>query len=82
MSNDFIMQQQMRPEKEKACFHCSLSFYPGEVLNDELMVKIAKGYLEKLGITTHNLQLQNIRIEDICICMLLPTWLTIMGRQF
>jgi hypothetical protein len=34
MSDDFIMQQQMRPEKEKACFHCSLSFYPGEVLKD------------------------------------------------
>ncbi len=50
MSDDFIMQQQMRPEKEKACFHCSLSFYPGEVLKDELMVKISKEYLERLGI--------------------------------
>jgi hypothetical protein len=51
MADDFIMQQQLRPEKEKACFHCSLSFYPGEVLSNELMVKIAKEYLEKLGIT-------------------------------
>ncbi len=50
MSDDFIMQQQLRPEKKKACFHCSLSFYPGEVLSDELMVKIAKKYLYKLGI--------------------------------
>jgi len=50
MADDFIMQQQMRSEKEKGCFHCSLSFYPGEVLKDELMVKIAKEYLYKLGI--------------------------------
>ncbi|GEO12294.1 relaxase/mobilization nuclease domain-containing protein [Segetibacter aerophilus] len=50
MSDDFIMQQQMRPQKEKACFHCSLSFYPGEILSNEKMVKIAKEYLEKLGI--------------------------------
>ncbi|GEO11154.1 relaxase/mobilization nuclease domain-containing protein [Segetibacter aerophilus] len=50
MSDDFRMQQQMRPGKEKACFHCSLSFYPGEVLSDEKMVKIAQEYLEKLGI--------------------------------
>ncbi|RYE37676.1 MAG: hypothetical protein EOP48_28325, partial [Sphingobacteriales bacterium] len=51
MADDFIMQQQLRPEKEKACFHCSLSFYPGEVLGNELMIKIAREYLEKLGIT-------------------------------
>ena len=50
MSDDFIMQQQLRPQKEKACFHCSLSFYPGEKLGDEIMVKIAKEYLEKMGI--------------------------------
>jgi hypothetical protein len=50
MSDDFIMQQQLRPQKEKACFHCSLSFYPGEKLSHELMVKIAKEYLEKMGI--------------------------------
>lgn len=51
MADDFIMQQQLRPQKEKACFHCSLSFYPGEVLSNEVMVKIAKEYLEKLKIT-------------------------------
>jgi len=50
MSEDFIMQQQLRPEKEKACFHCSLSFYPGEVLSNDELVKIAKEYLDKLGI--------------------------------
>src|SRR3954470_22780893 len=51
MADDFIMQQQMRPEKQKACFHCCLSFYPGEKLSDEQMVKIAKEYLEKMKIT-------------------------------
>ena len=55
MAEDFIMQQQLRPEKEKECFHCSLSFYPGEVLSNELMVKIAKEYLEKLGIKKHSI---------------------------
>ncbi len=51
MSDDFIIQQQLRPEKEKACFHCSLSFYPGEKLSDEQMIRIAKEYLEKMKIT-------------------------------
>lgn len=51
MSDDFITQQRLRTEKEKACFHCSLSFYPGEKLSDEMMIKIAKEYLEKMKIT-------------------------------
>jgi hypothetical protein len=50
MSDDFILQQQLRPEKEKACFHCSLSFYPGEKVSDEQIVSIAKEYLEKMKI--------------------------------
>ncbi len=51
MAEDFILQQQLRPAKEKACFHCSLSFYPGEIVNDEVMVKITKEYLKQLNIT-------------------------------
>jgi len=50
MSDDFIAQQQLRPEKEKACFHCCLSFYPGEKVSDEQMKQIAKQYLERLKI--------------------------------
>ncbi len=50
MADDFRIQQEMRPQKEKACFHASLSFYPGEGLSHEQMVKLAKEYLEKLGI--------------------------------
>ncbi len=44
MADDFIMQQQLRPAKKKACFHCSLSFL---FRNDELIVKIAKEYLKR-----------------------------------
>jgi len=40
-----------RPQKEKACFHCSLSFYPGEKLSDEKIIEIAKEYLDQLTIT-------------------------------
>jgi hypothetical protein len=50
MAEDFVQQQQMRPQKQQACFHCSLSFCPGEVLSDEKLVKIAKEYLEQLKI--------------------------------
>lgn len=50
MSDDFILQQQLRPEKEKACFHCCLSFYPGEKVSNEQMKQIAKEYLQKLKI--------------------------------
>jgi len=50
MADDFILQQQLRPEKEKACFHCCLSFYPGEKVSNEQMKLIAKEYLERLKI--------------------------------
>ncbi len=50
MAEDFLNQQQMRPTKEKACFHSILSFYPGEKPSDEMMKEIARKYLEKLGI--------------------------------
>ncbi|WP_018614911.1 relaxase/mobilization nuclease domain-containing protein [Segetibacter koreensis] len=50
MAEDFLVQQQRRPGKQKACFHCCLSFYPGEKLSDEHMAKIAKEYLKKFGV--------------------------------
>ena len=49
MADDFLMQQQLHPTKGRACFHCSLSFYPGEVLSNDVMSTIAKEYLDKLG---------------------------------
>lgn len=50
MAEDFLGQQQMRPGKEKACFHSILSFYPGEKPSDEMMKEIAQKYLERLEI--------------------------------
>lgn len=50
MSDDFITQQQLHASKERACFHCSLSFYPGEGLSNDVMATIGKEYLNKLGI--------------------------------
>jgi hypothetical protein len=51
MAHDFEMQQRDLPNKHKAVFHGILSFYPGESLTDELMVKIASEYLDKIGVT-------------------------------
>lgn len=50
MSEDFILQNELRPEKTKACFHAVLSFYPGEDPGDEQMEEIAKEYLNRIGI--------------------------------
>ena len=50
MAEDFLSQQQMRPTKEKACFHSILSFYPGEKPSDEMLKEIACKYLKELGI--------------------------------
>jgi hypothetical protein len=50
MAEDFLNQQQMRPTKEKACFHSILSFHPTEKPSDEIMMEIARKYLERLGI--------------------------------
>jgi len=50
MAEDFDTQQQMRPGKEKAGAHFILSFHPSEKPSDELMAKLAKEYLTRLGI--------------------------------
>lgn len=50
MATDFEMQQALRPSLKKAVFHGILSFYPGEKIDDEKMVLIAKEYLENMGI--------------------------------
>jgi hypothetical protein len=50
MADDFETQQQLRPEKSKACFHAIVSFYPGEKPSDEMMEEIAKKYLKELKI--------------------------------
>jgi Relaxase/Mobilisation nuclease domain len=50
MAEDFITQSELRPSKQKACFHAALSFYPGEKPSDETMIQIAREYLEALDI--------------------------------
>jgi len=50
MAEDFLSQQQMRPTKEKACFHSILSFHPSEKPSDEILKEIALKYLDRLGI--------------------------------
>jgi hypothetical protein len=62
MSEDFLNQQQMRPSKTKACFHSTLSFYPGENPSDELLKEIAGKYLQQLGIV--NTQFAIIKHTD------------------
>lgn len=50
MAADFQMQQELRPSKERACFHSILSFYPGENPPDEVLREIVGKYLQGLGI--------------------------------
>jgi hypothetical protein len=50
MAEDFLTQQQLRPDKKQTCFHSILSFYPGEKPSDEIMKEIAIKYLKELGI--------------------------------
>jgi len=49
MAEDFEVQHQFWPEKEKPVLHVSLSFPRGEVLGDDLMVLIARQYLNEIG---------------------------------
>ena len=50
MAADFEMQIALRPSLRKAVFHGIISFYPGEKIEDIMMVEIAKEYLQKMGI--------------------------------
>lgn len=50
MAEDFAAQSDLRTSKKKACFHAALSFYPGEKPSNEALAKIAREYLEGLGI--------------------------------
>jgi hypothetical protein len=51
MADDFNTQHQLRPSKEKACFHGILSFYPGEHPDNATLATIAQKYLQGIGIT-------------------------------
>jgi len=49
MAEDFEIQHQLMPQKEKPVFHAVLSFPPGENPGDRKMVEIARKYLEEIG---------------------------------
>jgi hypothetical protein len=50
MIEDFERQHSLRPEKNQACFHGILSFYPREKPKDCQILEIAGKYLEGLNI--------------------------------
>ncbi len=51
MAADFEMQKELRPGLSRPVFHGILSFYPGEKIEDKIMIEIAKVYLQKMNIT-------------------------------
>ena len=50
MAADFERQHSLRPTVTKAVFHGIISFYPGEKIQDQIMTKIAKEYLQQMKI--------------------------------
>src|SRR6185312_10788163 len=51
MFEDFERQHALRPSLHKVVFHGILSFYPGEKIMEEKMVKIGREYLQKMNIS-------------------------------
>jgi Relaxase/Mobilisation nuclease domain len=62
MIQDFELQQNSRPEKNQACFHGILSFYPGENPGDDKIQEIALKYLS--GLNIRNTQYAVIKHTD------------------
>lgn len=50
MALDFEAQRRLNPNLKSSVLHIILSYYPGEKISDDMMIKIAKEYLEKLEI--------------------------------
>jgi hypothetical protein len=50
MSEDFERHHALRPSLHKVVFHGILSFYPGEKIEDEKMIEIAREYLQKMNV--------------------------------
>ncbi len=51
MAADFDRQHDLRSSLSKVVFHSIISFYPGEKVSDQLMIQIAKEYLQQMQIT-------------------------------
>ncbi|HEY8967480.1 MAG TPA: relaxase/mobilization nuclease domain-containing protein [Puia sp.] len=49
MAEDFEIQHQFWPEKEKPVLHAALTFPRGEILDNDRMVLIARQYLDEIG---------------------------------
>lgn len=62
MAADFEQQRLLNPNLKQPVLHAILSYYPGEEITDEKMKKIAKEYLEELGIK--NTQFLLVRHTD------------------
>jgi Relaxase/Mobilisation nuclease domain len=62
MIQDFERQHGLRPEKNQACFHGILSFYPGEKPSDKTIAEIAGKYLE--GLNIRNTQFAIVKHKD------------------
>jgi hypothetical protein len=62
MAEDFEVQHQFWPEKEKPVFHAALTFPRGEDPGNEKMVEIAREYLQKIGM--HGTQYAVVKHTD------------------
>ena len=51
MTADFEWQHRLMPDKENPVFHSTLSFPPGERVEDARLVEISKEYLQRMGMT-------------------------------
>ncbi len=51
MTADFEWQHRLMPDKENPVFHSTLSFPPGERVEDARLVEISKEYLQRIGMT-------------------------------
>jgi hypothetical protein len=62
MAEDFQLQQQSRPGKEKAGAHIILSFHPDDQPSDELMQELAQEYLSRMKLV--NTQVAIVKHTD------------------
>ena len=51
MAMDFEAQHQRMATKEKPVFHAVLSFRPGEVIADKMLVELGEKYIKRMGLT-------------------------------
>jgi hypothetical protein len=50
MAMDFEAQHRRMETKEKPVFHAVLSFRPGEVIGDKMLVELGEKYIERMGL--------------------------------